>query len=125
MSATKLTGKAAIEKVLENASGPMTVTEIADKAIPMSNLSGATPKQTVYSILYGEVKKGTAKWRKVGKGTFEATAGSEASAPARQRKAKAGASSTEGQPEATAERKAKPDPRPVSKRKPRGRKVAA
>ena len=35
----------------------MTVAEIAEASIPMTNLKGATPKQTLYSVLYAENKK--------------------------------------------------------------------
>jgi hypothetical protein len=56
-STTKLSTKQAIEKVLTGRRKPMTVAEIADAVVPMTNLTGATPKQTFYSILYAENKK--------------------------------------------------------------------
>lgn len=55
---SKLTTRQAIEQVLTGADGKtMTVAEIATAGTPLTNLKGATPKQTFYSILYGENKK--------------------------------------------------------------------
>jgi hypothetical protein len=68
----KLTTKQAIEKVLAGRRKAMTVAEIADAAIPMTNLAGKTPKQTFYSVLYGEAKKADGLVVKVGPGgTFK------------------------------------------------------
>jgi hypothetical protein len=52
----KLSTKAAIEQVMTG-KRKMTVAEIAEAALPLTNLKGATPKQTFYSVLYGEAKK--------------------------------------------------------------------
>lgn len=67
----KLTTREAIAAVLAGSRKPMTVTQIADAAIPMTALKGATPKQTVYSILYGENKKPDGAFVRVNKGTFK------------------------------------------------------
>jgi hypothetical protein len=64
----KLTTKAAIEKVLAGRRKPMTVAEITDAALPLTALKGATPKQTFYSVLYGEAKKADGVVIKAGAG---------------------------------------------------------
>ena len=46
----------------------MTVAEIAEASIPMTNLKGATPKQTLYSVLYAENKKADGLVKKAGDG---------------------------------------------------------
>ena len=43
-----MTTKQAIEQAMKGKRKPMTVTEIAEAAIPLSNLKGATPKQVIY-----------------------------------------------------------------------------
>jgi hypothetical protein len=68
--AEKLTTKAAIERVLGAADRPMKVSEIVDEAVPLTGLSGKTPGQTVYSVLYAEAKKPDGLFDRVGKGTF-------------------------------------------------------
>lgn len=65
-AAPKLSTKQAIEKVLGRKT--MTVAQIAEAAIPLTNLSGATPKQTIYSVLYGENKKSDGLVVKAGDG---------------------------------------------------------
>jgi HB1, ASXL, restriction endonuclease HTH domain len=71
-SMTKLTTKQAIENVLAGKRNPMTVAEIADAALPLTNLGGKTPKQTFYSVLYAENKKSDGLVVKAGKGgTFK------------------------------------------------------
>ena len=54
-----MTTKQAIEQVMTGKRKPMTVAQIAETAIPLSNLHGATPKQVIYSVLYfGEQARG-------------------------------------------------------------------
>ena len=65
---SKLTTKQAIEQVLTGKRNPMTVGEIAEAAIPLTALTGKTPKQTFYSVLYGEAKKTDGLVVKAGKG---------------------------------------------------------
>jgi hypothetical protein len=38
----------------------MTVAEIAEAVVPMTNLGGKTPKQTLYSVLYARTRSRTA-----------------------------------------------------------------
>jgi hypothetical protein len=72
MSSKKLTTKQAIEKVLTGAKKPMTVAQITEAALPLTNLGGKTPKQVFYSVLYGENKKADGLVTKVGPGgTFK------------------------------------------------------
>jgi hypothetical protein len=72
MATQKLSTKQAIEKVLTGKRKRMTVAQIADEAIPLTNLKGATPKQTFYSVLYGENRKKDGLVIKVGPGgTFK------------------------------------------------------
>jgi hypothetical protein len=53
-----LTTKQSIERVLTGRRKPMSVGEIFEQAFPLTTgLKGRTPKQTYYSILYGEAKK--------------------------------------------------------------------
>lgn len=93
-----LTTKAAIEKVLTDSGKPMTVAEITEAALPLTNLKGKTPKQVFYSVLYGENKKKDGVVVKAGKGgTFKLN-------PKRAT--------------ASVEAEAKPDPKPAT-RKPR------
>lgn len=70
----KLSTRQAIEKVLTGKRGSMTVSEIAEAGIPLTGLSGATPKQTFYSTLYAESKKATGIVQKVGRGQFKLNA---------------------------------------------------
>lgn len=67
---TRLTTKQAIEKVLTGRRKPMAVAEVADAAIPLSNLNGATPKQVIYSVLYSENKREDGLVIRTGKGEF-------------------------------------------------------
>jgi hypothetical protein len=65
----------AIEKVLTDSKKPMTVAEITEAALPLTNLKGATPKQVFYSVLYAENKKTDGLVTKVGPGgTFKLNA---------------------------------------------------
>ena len=66
----KLTTKAAIAHVLAEAGRPLRVSEIIEEAVPLTGLSGKTPGQTVYSVLYAEAKKPGGLFERVGKGTF-------------------------------------------------------
>jgi len=67
-AAEKLTTKAAIEQVMSGKRKAMTVAEIAEAAIPLTALKGKTPKQTFYSVLYGEAKKADGLVVKAGDG---------------------------------------------------------
>jgi len=57
MATSKLTTMQAIERVLVGKRKGMTVKEITDAALPLTNLRGKTPKQTFYSVLYSENRK--------------------------------------------------------------------
>lgn len=72
-TSSKLTAKAAIAQVLGAAKGPMQVPAIIEAAVPLTNLGGATPGQTIYSVLYSENKKsGNARqFISTGRGTFK------------------------------------------------------
>ena len=48
----------------------MKVSEIIEAAVPLTGLSGKTPGQTVYSVLYGEAKKSDGLFERVSRGTF-------------------------------------------------------
>jgi len=65
-----VTTKQAIEQVMIGKRKPMTVAEIAEAAIPMSNLASATPKQVIYSVLYSENKRPDGLVTRTAKGTF-------------------------------------------------------
>ena len=65
---TKLTTKQAIEKVMSGKRKAMTVAEITEAALPLTALAGKTPKQTFYSVLYGEAKKDVGLVLKAGGG---------------------------------------------------------
>jgi hypothetical protein len=66
----KLTTKAAITQVLAGSKKPMRVPDIIAAAVPLTNLGGKTPGQTVYSILYAENKKPDGLWHRTDRGTF-------------------------------------------------------
>ncbi len=66
----KLTAKAAIEQVLAQNGGPMRVPEIIKQAVPLTALSGKTPGQAIYSVIYSEAKKEDGLFEKVERGTF-------------------------------------------------------
>lgn len=66
-----MTTKQAVEHVLTGKRKPSTVTEIANAAIPLTNLKGATPKQTFYSVIYSESKKPDGVVTQVGRGQFK------------------------------------------------------
>jgi hypothetical protein len=68
---TKLTTRAAIEKVLKGSRKPMTVAQICDAALPLTNIKGATPKQQFYSLLYSENKRPDGLVTQVERGTFK------------------------------------------------------
>ena len=66
-----MTTKQAIEQVMTGKRKPMTVAEIAEAAIPLSNLAGATPKQVIYSVLYSENKRPDGLVTRVDAGRFK------------------------------------------------------
>ena len=66
-----MTLKAAVEAAMKGSRKGMTVSEIADLAIPLAEVKGKTPKQQVYSILYTENGKADGLVTRVGKGTFK------------------------------------------------------
>jgi hypothetical protein len=66
----KLTTKQAVEQVLRGRRKPMRVPAIIDAAVPLSNLAGKTPGQTVYSVLYAESKKEDGLVVQTGRGEF-------------------------------------------------------
>lgn len=68
----KLTARAAIAQVLKSGQ-PMKVPDIIKAAVPLTNLGGKTPGQTVYSVLYSDNKKtGTGRqFIQAGKGQFK------------------------------------------------------
>ena len=49
----------------------MTVSEIAEVAVPLAEVKGKTPKQQVYSLLYTENRKADGLVERVDKGTFK------------------------------------------------------
>ena len=67
-TAQKLTTRQATEKVLTGRRKPMTVAEITEAALPLTNIKGATPKQQFYSLLYSEAKKADGLVLKAGDG---------------------------------------------------------
>jgi hypothetical protein len=66
-----MTTKQAIEQVLAGRRKPMRVPAIIEAAVPLSNLRGKTPGQTIYSILYAEAKKADGLVVQTGKGMFK------------------------------------------------------
>lgn len=73
--AKALSTKDAIARVLADNGKPMMVSQIFEAAMPLTNLSGATPKQTFYSILYAENKKPDGLFKRTSKpGTFKLAA---------------------------------------------------
>jgi hypothetical protein len=65
-----MTLKQAVESAMKGKRRPMTVAEIAEVALPLAELRGAPPKQTLYSILYAENRKADGLVERTGKGTF-------------------------------------------------------
>jgi hypothetical protein len=82
MGKGKLTAHAAVLKVLGGAPKPLRVPEISDLAVPLTSLSGKTPRQTIYSVLYAELKKDKPLWERVDKGTFKLSRTGKAAAKA-------------------------------------------
>jgi hypothetical protein len=74
MPTQKLTAKQAIQKVLADAGKPMSVKEIIEAAVPLTALTGKTPGQTIYSVLYAENKKQHGAFKRVGRGRFKLAA---------------------------------------------------
>lgn len=61
----KLSGMAALLKVLtDNGGGPMKVTDVIDQALPLTDLKGKTPRQTLAARLYTS----PANFKKTGRG---------------------------------------------------------
>jgi hypothetical protein len=48
----------------------MRVPDIIKQAVPLTALGGKAPGQTVYSVLYAEMKKPEPAFKRVDKGTF-------------------------------------------------------
>ena len=63
--------KQAIQKAMTGKRKPMSVAEIAEAAIPLSDLKGATPKQVIYSVLYSENKRPDGLVTRTDRGTFK------------------------------------------------------
>lgn len=66
-----MTSKEAIRAVLAKSSEPMKALEIAEQAIPLTSLKGATPGATIAAVLYVEAKKDNGIVVQVEKGTFK------------------------------------------------------
>jgi hypothetical protein len=66
-----VTTKQAIQKAMTGKRKPMSVAEIAEVAIPLSDLKGATPKQVIYSVLYSENKRPDGLVTRTDRGTFK------------------------------------------------------
>lgn len=68
-----MTLKQAVETAMKTKRGrSMTVNEIADAALPLAtSVKGATPKQQLYSILYGEAQRQHGLVERTGKGEFK------------------------------------------------------
>ena len=66
-----MTTKQAIQKAMTGKRKPMSVAEIAEVAIPLSDLKGATPKQVIYSVLYSENKRPDGLVTRTDRGTFK------------------------------------------------------
>jgi hypothetical protein len=66
-----MTTKQAIEQVLKGKRNGMRVPAIIEAGVPLSNLKGATPGQTFYSVLYAEAKEPDGLVTQVGRGTFK------------------------------------------------------
>lgn len=108
-TSSKPTALEAIVKVLNN-NGPnkaMKVPAIILAAVPMTNLKGKFPGQTIYSVIYSNAKKADALVTQVGKGEFKLTA-----------KGKAAATGTTAPA-------AKPDPKPAARRRSAKKEAAA
>ena len=66
-----MTTKQAIEQVLKGKRNGMRVPAIIEAGVPLSNLSGKTPGQTFYSVLYAESKKDDGLVVQTGRGEFK------------------------------------------------------
>jgi HB1, ASXL, restriction endonuclease HTH domain len=69
-----MTTKQAIEQVLKGRRNGMRVPAIIEAAVPLSNLAGKTPGQTIYSVLYSEAKRPDGLVVQVDRGTFKLNA---------------------------------------------------
>jgi hypothetical protein len=66
-----LTTKQAIEAAMKGSRKPMKVRQIIDTAVPLSRLTGKTPGQVIYSVLYTEAKRADGLVVQTGKGEFK------------------------------------------------------
>jgi hypothetical protein len=85
--------KQAIQQVLKGRRKPMRVPEIIEAGVPLTELRGATPGQTFYSVLYSESKKADGLVVQTGRGEFKLNPkrASSRSGTKSQRRAKAAA----------------------------------
>jgi hypothetical protein len=125
-----MTTKQAIEHVLSGSKKPMRVPEIIAAGVPLTNLKGATPGQTFYSILYAENKKPDGLVVQVERGTFKLNpkrrkADAKAPAKAASSKAKAAPAKRRGRTVKTSLGKAEPVKRTRSRKASTGRKAPA
>jgi hypothetical protein len=67
-----MTTKQAVEHVLTGRRKAVPIRQIIEEVLPLATgLNGATPKQTVYSVVYGEAKKADGLVVQVERGTFK------------------------------------------------------
>jgi hypothetical protein len=67
-----MTTKQAVESVLTGRRKPMPIRQIIEEVLPLADgLKGAAPRQTVYSIVYGEAKREDGLVVQVDRGTFK------------------------------------------------------
>jgi len=67
-----MTTKQAIQKVLTGKRKPMRVPQIIEAGVPLArSLTGKTPGQTFYSVLYSESKKPNGLVVQTGRGEFK------------------------------------------------------
>jgi HB1, ASXL, restriction endonuclease HTH domain len=66
-----MTLKEAVETAMRAKRKPMTVSQIAEVAVPLAELKGKTPKQQVYSLLFSENKKPDGIVSRTAPGTFK------------------------------------------------------
>jgi hypothetical protein len=66
-----MTTKQAIEQVLKGNRRGMRVPQIIEAGIPLTELAGATPGQTFYSVLYSEAKRDDGLVVQTGRGEFK------------------------------------------------------
>lgn len=125
----KMSARDAIQTVLADAAPKsVKVPDIIKAAVPMTNLGGKTPGQTIYSVLYADAKKpkGVARFKQVGKGEFKLAPDAPAigSTNGASKPKAAAAAKTSSTKAAASKPAAKPDPKPASSRKRAPRKTA-